>query len=125
MKKLLQTLYLAVALIGVTPAHADMVAMGAGTVSCRQYQSDVKAGGYATATTYFAWAQGFMTATNLVRLTNGKTTKDLNSIDLPEQMRELDDYCVAHPNKNYSEGIPSVFNSLDDSTDAPSGDNDE
>lgn len=97
---------------------------GAGVNKCREvtaiYAQDARngrQGELAFQLEWYSWAQGLMTAMNLTRAVNGTKMKDLKAVPMEVQQETLLQFCWQNPDKEYTEGIPPMFNDFPDADD--------
>jgi hypothetical protein len=89
---------------------ADPV-QGRGATNCSEYlklqSQDPRIG----EETFFAWAQGFMSATNLIAMSVKKPPRDLG-IQIDAQKSALRDYCLSNPTKLYLDAVQELYPTL-------------
>jgi hypothetical protein len=99
-------------IIGTTACGAkDFVMQGFGGLTCGEFAKH-----YAIAPdiedSYFAWAQGFMSATNLATVTASHVYRNLGASTTKAQMSFLRNYCDQHPLADYESAVMELLRSL-------------
>lgn len=103
------------AIVGSAIANEPVALMvGPGSYSCQyfveQYRKDKTA-----ELLFFAWGQGFMSATNFVRFgITHETPIILNAISVDDQLRIMREYCFSHLGSSYREGIMELYTRFPD-----------
>jgi hypothetical protein len=113
MKKLL--LATAIVAILASPANASMLSdsEGVGLVKCAAFNTAIRRADAATVkTTFFSWAQGFMTAVNLAIESNGGVRKNLGGASYEEKVQAMSSYCASNPNNTYFDGVVDLIKRL-------------
>ena len=94
---------------------------GPGLATCKQFGQQ-SAQNKQVEAFYFAWGQGWMSATNLlltVRAGNSSAT-NLAAVSIDEQMLHISAYCDENPFKYYEAAVIDLYNSLRTSQGLPS-----
>jgi hypothetical protein len=99
----------AMALLLLTPARAEMALMGVGAVECSTFNERYRDAPDLAETTYFAWAQGFMSGMNARSITQDGTSQDMSSKPVEAQESFLRKYCSDHPRASYVEGVLTLY----------------
>lgn len=102
------------ALAGSGPPPKSFDEAGAGVISCVKFNHDVNDRniGAIAGTSYFSWAQGFLTATNLFRASNGTDTLNLAGWGVEAQMNRMKSYCRAHPTDKFLDAVTDLLDAL-------------
>jgi hypothetical protein len=110
MWRLAFTLVLLVAL----PARAetDYPLMGIGLGPCSLFASQYHQWGATIETSYFAWAQGFMSGLNMAGPHAGREARNLKAITTEDQEARIRSYCEQHPNEDYIDAVIDLYGSL-------------
>ena len=102
------------AIVGSAIANEPVALMARARYSCQyfveQYRKDKTA-----ELLFFAWGQGFMSATNFVRF--GRTHETpiiLNAISVDDQLRIMRENCFSHLGSSYGEGIMELYTRFPD-----------
>jgi hypothetical protein len=94
-------------------AHAtEYVVMGMGADSCGNFASQYRLSAIVAETSYFAWAQGYMSGLNSLVSATGKVPRDLNGLALPDQEARIRSYCDQHPLGNYVDAVMDLYGAL-------------
>ncbi len=101
-------------LLHAMPARAatDYPLMGIGLGSCSVFASQYRQWGVTIETSYFAWAQGFMSGLNLAAPHAGREARNLKAITTEEQEARLRSYCDQHPGADYIDAVIDLYGSL-------------
>jgi hypothetical protein len=111
MKALVAIVSIAITAASASACHAKIVMAGAGTSTCGQFASHY-AKNPQVELSYFAWAQGFMSAMNIGRAASPSPAyRDLGS-PIEHQMSQIRIYCDAHPLAPYSDAVFDLFGSF-------------
>ena len=97
------------------PSYGDfhrLVAQGAGTIGCDQFNALPPRHAFDEREAIFSWAQGFMSAMNIDRMSSKKPDADLGALPLTHQEHFLLDFCRAHPKGYYAQGVYALFDLL-------------
>lgn len=113
MKRLLLATAMVVAMSGAAKADT-MIVMGAGFMSCLQFNVLNRQSRGEAQEAFFYWAQGFMSGLNMGRVVAGQFPKNLASIDLDDQERFLLGYCAAHADKQYMDAVIELLGQFKD-----------
>jgi hypothetical protein len=108
-----RTAFTLVLLVAV-PARAatDYPLMGIGLGSCSLFASQYRQWGATIETSYFAWAQGFMSGLNMAGPRAGHEARNLKAIAVEEQEARLRSYCDQHPGGDYIDAVIDLYGSL-------------
>ncbi|MGO8920470.1 MAG: hypothetical protein ACLQJR_31635 [Stellaceae bacterium] len=91
----------------------DYAEMGLGVNSCATFGAMYKNDPSAAETAFFTWAQGFMSAMNLVLLgRDHEPSTNLALWDRERQRQHIRSYCAANPSLAYDEGVFDLFDSM-------------
>ncbi|HXZ00337.1 MAG TPA: hypothetical protein VEI03_10075 [Stellaceae bacterium] len=91
----------------------DLAEMGLGANSCARFSEMYGNDPASTETTFFTWAQGFMSAINLVLLgREHQRSTNLALWDVERQKRHILSYCAANPSRAYDEGVFDLFEAM-------------
>jgi hypothetical protein len=95
-------------------AHAtEYVLMGMGADSCGNFASQYRLSASVAETSYFAWAQGYMSGLNTMISAAGKTApRDLNGLAVANQEARIRSYCDQHPLGNYVDAVMDLYGAL-------------
>ena len=91
----------------------DSAEMGLGVNSCARFNAMYQNDSAATETAFFTWAQGFMSAVNMVLL--GKEHQRSTNLALwgaERQRRYIRSYCTANPSRAYDEGVFELLEAM-------------
>jgi hypothetical protein len=90
--------------------QTDTAEMGLGANSCARYSEMYQNDPASTETAFFTWAQGFMSAINMVLLgREHQRSTNLALWDLARQRQYIRSYCAANPSRAYDEGVFDLF----------------
>lgn len=85
---------------------------GVGMRSCAYFAKDYAANTSAAEDIYFTWAQGFMSAINLMTMANQGVYADLHSEEMTTYKAQIRSYCNAHPLSQYVAAVLDVMKGL-------------
>lgn len=91
-------------------AEAHWFGAGDGMVTCGHFAEQYRISPSVVEDSFYAWAEGFMTALNVAAL-NGKSAP-LNEVPILQQKSTIREYCDAHPLATYMEAVISLYRSL-------------
>ena len=116
MTKRLRTICLGIALIGAnSECRADTLLAGPGAFTCGKFASDYLKNPVMTEGVFFTWAQGYMSALNVISSTEGirgmKFYTDLGDT-INFQKAKISAYCKEHPLSDYSDAVMDLMGSL-------------
>lgn len=107
---------LAFTLVLLVPVQAraatDYPLMGIGLGSCSVFASQYRQWGVTIETSYFAWAQGFMSGLNMAAPHAGRDARNLKAITTEDQEARLRSYCDQHPSGDYIDAVIDLYVSL-------------
>ncbi|SEG29281.1 hypothetical protein SAMN04488115_104168 [Bosea lathyri] len=109
MRRLLSTLFLMVATGAV--AQAPVIA-GPGMVSCAEFAEAYRRNPGPTEIQFFAWAQGYMSATNEPMRVRNEPTRNLIGIPTASQKQRLRAFCDQRPLANFYQAVRNLYESL-------------
>ena len=113
MRKAIVAAILVICLCKTTNADNTFTVAGAGLATCERFSSET---GKATQTEklFFSWAQGWMSAANMMlAVTAGKSsTANLAAISIDEQMLHIRAYCQENPFKYYEAAVIDLYDSM-------------
>jgi len=100
-----------VTILATAPATAEekRIASGAGVSTCKQFLEDYAAEPSRTIFTFFSWAQGFMTAQNIITANSNKTYRSLEGT-IEQQQEFLQKYCKEYPDHYFSSAVTAMYN---------------
>ena len=103
-------------LVGATPALAEetVTTIGAGMVTCQFFAEEYRKNPVITETLALVWAQGFMSATNIVHNYQNTPEKNLNAWTQERQKAKVRSYCNGHPMEKVIDAILVLYNELPD-----------
>jgi|HubBroStandDraft_6_1064221.scaffolds.fasta_scaffold1591586_2 hypothetical protein len=101
-----------VALLVGEASAKEVAAMGAGTSTCAQFAIRYRASPELVESEYYTWAQGFMSARNVQKLTENRSSQNLDSIPTGVQKMRLRTYCDNHPLAEYLDAIMDLYDSF-------------
>lgn len=109
--------FVAVVFLALAPASAqqakDSAEMGLGVNSCARFNAMYQNDPASTATAFFTWAQGFMSAVNLVLLgKEHQRSTNLALWDVERQKDHIRSYCAANPSRAYDEGVFDLLEAM-------------
>ena len=110
MRGVLSALFLAVSTVDA--AAQVPVAAGPGMVSCAEFAEAYRRNPDSTETQFFAWAQGYMSATNEPMRARNEPTRNLMGIPTASQKQRLRAFCDQRPLSNFYEAVRSLYESL-------------
>ncbi|HEU5047051.1 MAG TPA: hypothetical protein VFT64_04325 [Rickettsiales bacterium] len=91
--------------------------MGLGASNCTDFANAYRINQQRAESSYFNWAQGFMTGMNLAIA--GLSTpehpfkvRDFKSMPMDEQRKNIREYCHDHPLADYYEAVMNVYGRL-------------
>ncbi len=87
--------------------------MGAGSASCGEFASRYKESPDSAEILYYSWAQGYLSATNLVAIGQGREFRNLRSISSERQRAYIRSYCNKNPLANYIDAVNELYKSLE------------
>lgn len=91
----------------------DTAEMGLGANSCAKFSEMYGNDPASTETAFFTWAQGFMSAINMVLLgREHQRSTNLALWDVERQRRHIRSYCAANPSRAYDEGVFDLFDTM-------------
>lgn len=91
----------------------DSAEMGLGVNSCAGFSAMYERDPATTEATFFTWAQGFMSAINMVLLgREHQPSTNLAQWDVDKQKRHIRSYCAANPSRAYDEGVFDLFEAM-------------
>jgi hypothetical protein len=93
-------------------AATDYPLMGIGLGSCSVFASQYRQWGVTIETSYFAWAQGFMSGLNMAAPHAGRQARNLKAITTEEQEVRIRSYCDQHPGADYIDAVIDLYGSL-------------
>ncbi len=101
-------------LLFAVQAHAatDYPLMGIGLGSCSVFASQYRQWGVTIETSYFAWAQGFMSGLNMAAPHAGREARNLKAMTVEDQEAKLRFYCDQHPSGDYIDAVIDLYGSL-------------
>jgi len=86
--------------------------MGAGNRTCAEFAQDYKRDPSGSVKIYFAWAQGYMTALDLLASDSRSKSRDLGAMSNEDQFTLIGIYCDQHPLVPYQQAILHLFSML-------------
>ena len=83
--------------------------MGAGATPCAGYSEAFRQSGMDAEAVFFSWAQGFMSALNLIRMERKEPLYDLSAVSVPEQGARLRKLCADKPLVPYAYAVEDLM----------------
>jgi hypothetical protein len=84
---------------------------GPGATSCAEFAKMYQADPVHIETIFFTWAQGYMSALNMIVLADHRPARELAG-NVVDQKRALRNYCADNPLKNYMDGVVEFYGKL-------------
>ncbi len=93
-----------------TARSEEIAGIGLGNYTCAQFAKAyrVSGGSDAVETSFFIWAQGFMTGWNIAVGDQKVFRIDLSAMKYDAQKKFVRDYCDKHPLKTYLEAVMAL-----------------
>lgn len=95
-------------------ADKPFVMMGVGTATCGDFAREYQQIGTQLEATYFAWAQGFMSAVNIAKMRQSSSFKDLHAWSVDQEEAHIRGYCDQHPLGDYEDAVLDLLLNLPD-----------
>lgn len=94
-------------------AHAEFL-QGAGVQSCATFAQKYRSEPLVYETTFFSWAQGFMSALNFMSEVNrklGSPSRPLRDLghNVDQQLRSIRHFCDRYPLRNYMDAVLDLY----------------
>ena len=101
---------IAIVCASAAAAEEPTLKWGLGVRSCAKFAQDFKENPELWETLYYVWAEGYMTGSNIVRISSQGKNFDLNPYNRSEQWRRgsIREYCAANPLAPYSEAVANL-----------------
>jgi hypothetical protein len=93
-------------------AESRVVIAGHGSGTCGEFRHDYDRWGQGVEVTYFAWAQGYMSAVQIPRPESDQINLLPLTFHIEEQMRFLRDFCADNSFRTYEEAVAALYNRL-------------
>jgi hypothetical protein len=100
-----------IALTTQTSAKEKTVLQGFGSATCGRFADLYRRDPKNAEQWFYFWAQGFMSGLN-VGAKNQDLARDLSSMSIEDQMKQLRAYCDMHPLAEYFEAVAYLFGEL-------------
>jgi hypothetical protein len=104
--------YLAAASGASAQQHEQAVIMGAGVSTCGEFAEVYRRDPAHVMAYYFAWAQGAMSTTNMLKKAINQPQRDLNALPVSEQMDRLRMWCDKRPLSHFGDAVLDLFYEL-------------
>jgi len=92
-----------------TGATQEFALMGVGAQTCGQFANLYRRAPNAVETTYFSWAQGYMSGINMMRVGTDGASQNMASISVEAQQRMLREYCNERPLADFIEAVNHLY----------------
>jgi hypothetical protein len=100
-----------ICLCSMAQADNAFLAAGPGLATCNRFSKET-AKDSQIEKFFFSWAQGWMSAANLMLSVNKSSVTDLNAMSLDGQMLHIRAYCQENPSKYYESAIIDLYDSM-------------
>lgn len=110
MRHTLSALFLTVATVDAV-AQTPVIA-GPGIITCAEFAESYRRNPGSTETQFFAWAQGFMSATNLPMHLRNQPTRNLMGMPTASQKQHLRAFCDQRPLLDFGQAVISLYERL-------------
>lgn len=90
----------------------DYAVWGLGSISCAEFGKMYGGDPDYAEKMYFSWAQGFMSALNVTRITKGLKSVNLALWDIERDQQHIRNYCADQPLKDYLDAVVELFGEL-------------
>jgi|SRR5580692_1442945 hypothetical protein len=86
--------------------------MGAGTFSCAEFAKQYQKSPEHIDTTFFYWAQGYMSGMNVILVALKKPIHDLNAEPINAQQQTIRAFCNERPLATFLEAVQNLYEKL-------------
>lgn len=109
---ILAIIYIVSTSSGFAEEREQADAMGAGISTCAEFAEHYRRDPTNVMGSYFSWAQGFMSASNLLKHALNQPQRALNGLPISEQLDRLRTFCDRRPLAHFGDGVVELFNQL-------------
>jgi len=111
MRKAIVATIVVIYLCSATKADNAFMATGPGLATCDRFSKETAIDSQIEKF-FFSWAQGWMSATNLMLSVSRSSTTDLGAMSIDEQMLYIRVYCQKNPFKYYQSAIIDLYDGM-------------